>query len=145
MKASAVGWRVLGVAFALNLAWEMAQMFAYAGLSRASFRSLATCSAAAVGDGVYALLVYWAGSLMRGDPTWIFRITLIRLSAILAVGFMTAVIIERAALSGSFWQYAASMPRIPVIEVGLWPVLQLMTLPLAAFRIVWYLEAEAQR
>jgi len=65
--------------------------------------------------------------------------TLGPLSGIVAVGFVVAVIMERTALSGSLWQYAASMPRIPVIGVGLWPVLQLMTLPLATFGTVSYL------
>ncbi len=144
VKAAGVGWRVLAVAFALNLAWEMAQMFAYVGMSRMSFRSIAQCAAAAIGDGTYVLVLYWAGSLISGDPKWVCHITRVRLSAIMAVGFVSAVMMERVALSGSFWQYAVSMPRIPVIEVGLWPVLQLMTLPLAAFCIVCYLQSQAE-
>ncbi len=145
MNLAGAGWRVFAVAFSLNLPWEMGQMFTYAGMSQTSFRSVAMCSAAAVGDGVYALVVYSAGSLISGDPKWIFRMTPGRLSSIVAVGFVAAVIMEKAALFGSLWQYSGSMPRIPVIGVGLWPVLQLMTLPLATFCIVRYLQPEMER
>lgn len=145
VKPAGTGWRILAVASALNVAWEMAQMFAYAGMSRVSFRSLGMCSAAAIGDGVFALVLYWAGVVISGDPKWVFRMTLGRMSVIVAVGFVAAVIMEKTALSGSLWQYADSMPRIPVIGVGLWPVLQLMTLPLATFCIVRYLQPEMER
>ncbi len=75
MNLAGAGWRVFAVAFSLNLPWEMGQMFTYAGMSQTSFRSVAMCSAAAVGDGVFALVVYWAGSLISGNPKWIFRMT----------------------------------------------------------------------
>lgn len=141
MTPAGTGWRIFAVASALNLAWEITQSFAYGGTAWKSFRTLAMCSAAAIGDGVFALALYWAGVIISGDPKWVFRMTAGRLSAILAVGLATAVIMERAALSGSLWQYAGSMPRIPVIGAGLWPVLQLMILPLAAFYIVRFTRA----
>jgi len=126
-------FRLFLIAFALNFVWEMIQMREYVGLAGISFGSTAACSAAAIGDSGYILLLYWSGSIVTADRTWISRMTPLRLGAIVAVGFLVAVIMERAALFLSWWQYAASMPRIPVLSVGLWPVLQLMTVPLAVF------------
>ena len=137
--------RLFLIAFALNLAWEMVQMRAFAGMSRISLPSIAICSAAAIGDSTYILLLYWVGYMITADMAWISRITPIRLWGVLAVGFVFAVIMERIALRDSWWQYARSMPRIPVIQVGLWPVLQLMTLPLAAFWVNSLRERSAQR
>jgi hypothetical protein len=126
-------FRLFVIAFALNLVWEMMQMREYVGWSGISFGSTAACSAAAVGDSGYILLLYWLGSVVTADRTWISRMTPLRLAAIIVVGFLVAVIMERAALFASWWQYAASMPRIPVLSVGLCPVLQLMTVPLVVF------------
>lgn len=137
--------RLFVVAFALNLAWEMVQMRAYAGMSRISLPSIAICSAAAIGDSTYVLLLYWAGYILVADKAWISRITPVRLLVILAVGFLVAVILERIALQASLWQYASSMPRIPGIQVGLWPVMQLMTLPLAAFWVASLWQRSPQR
>ena len=137
--------RLFVIAFALNLAWEMVQMRAYAGISWISLPSSAICSAAAIGDSTYILLLYWAGHRLSADKAWISRITPIRLLVILAVGFLVAVTLERIALLASLWQYASSMPRIPGIQVGLWPVLQLMTLPLAAFWVASRWERSSQR
>ncbi len=139
------GLRLSVVAFALNLVWETAQMWAYAGMSRISFRSLAICSAAAFVDGAYVLLLYWAGRIISGDQGWISRMAPLRLGAVMGVGFVAAVIMERVALFASLWQYARAMPRIPVVEVGLWPVLQLMTIPLVVFWFAAYWTRSDQR
>jgi len=137
-------FRLFVIAFALNLVWEMIQMREYAGLSEISLGSAAACSAAAIGDSGYILLLYWSGSIVTADRTWIFRMTPLRFGAIAAVGFLVAVIMERAALFASWWQYAASMPRIPVLSVGLWPVLQLMTVPLAVFWVATHSTTSGQ-
>ncbi len=137
--------RLFVVAFALNLAWEMVQMRAYGGMSWFSVSSSAICSAAAIGDSTYVLLLYWAGYRLSADKAWISRITPIRLLVILAVGFLVAVTLERIALLASLWQYASSMPRIPGIQVGLWPVLQLMTVPLAVFWVASLWQRSPQR
>ena len=137
--------RLFVIAFALNLAWEMVQMRAYAGISWISLPSSAICSAAAIGDSTYVLLLYWAGYILIADKAWISRITTIRLLLILAVGFVVAVTLERIALLASLWQYASSMPRIPGLQVGLWPVLQLMTVPLAVFWVASLWQRSPQR
>ena len=134
-----MGGAVLAAAFAMNLVWEMTQMFVFAGMSRISFHSVAGCSAAAVGDALFVLVLYWAGCINTRDRAWVCRVTLLRLSAILAIGFVSAVVIERTALFADFWQYAESMPRIPTLEVGLWPVLQLMIVPPSVFWVVCHL------
>jgi len=101
-------FRLFVIAFALDLVWEMIQMRRYAGFSGITFGSAAACSAAAIWDSGYILLLYWSGSIVTSDRTWISRMTPLRLGAIVAVGFLVAVITERVALFASWWQYAAA-------------------------------------
>ena len=53
-----------------------------------------------------------------------------RLLAIVFVGFLLAVLVEKYALANSMWSYNAWMPVLPELNVGLTPVLQMMLIPL---------------
>lgn len=130
-----LGWRVLAVAFLLNVVWEMIQMFAYANMPARFFGSLAACSMAALGDGLYAVAVYWVGRLVTRDARWVAHLNARRTAVILVCGLGFAVIIERIAVFHRLWRYGQHMPTLP-LGVGLWPVLQSMILPLVTFRIV---------
>ncbi len=132
---SGLGGRLFGIAFALNLAWEMAQMFAYANGNAFSIHSLLTCSGAAVADAFYVMCVYWIGRAIRGTPVWIFQLNFLSVFLIASSGLVTAFIFERVVLIEHWWRYGNAMPRLP-FGVGLLPVLQLMILPLAAFWVI---------
>lgn len=134
MSGRSLGWRILAVAFLLNVAWEMIQMFAYANMPVRSLQSLAACSVAALGDGLYVVALYWVGRLLTGDIQWVRHLTARRIIMVLACGLGFALVIEHIALLHRFWQYRKNMPILP-FGVGLWPVLQLMILPLVTFRV----------
>lgn len=54
-----------------------------------------------------------------------------------ALGAAIAVVLEHAALAAEAWSYSDGMPLIPLLEVGLWPTLQLTLLvPLALWTAV---------
>ncbi len=111
-------WVVL--AFALNFAWEMAQMPLYA--TRVTTER---CLTAAGGDvAVTAIALALAAAVARGRR-WLLWAALI----LLLVG--AAAAIERLALSAGRWSYAA-MPTL--VGIGLAPLAQL---PLIAVASNW--------
>jgi hypothetical protein len=132
---------ILLIAFALNLGWEMLQMFAYFGLPRSPWAVWLVCGLASVIDAVYALLLYRAGSYLTGDSGWALRLNLKRICVIAVTGFVTAVVVERAALALDLWSYSAEMIRLPLLRAGILPVLQLILLPLVTFWLVKVWEA----
>lgn len=125
-------------AFALNWPWEMLQMPAYVELAGRSWGETAlVCTLATFGDAILTLLVYAAGALVTRRPRWALGGGWkVYLFAALA-GALCAAIIEWAALSTARWSYTERMPR--VLGVGMLPLLQLMLLVPAAFRIaLWW-------
>lgn len=51
------------------------------------------------------------------------------------VGVVIAVLIERHALATGRWAYTDWMPVLPVLDVGLVPVLQMLIVPAVVFRV----------
>jgi len=121
-------------AFALNWLWEMSQMPAYVEMSGRSWRETAlTCMLASAGDAVLTLFVYCAGALVTWRLRWALRGGWrVYLTAAL-LGALCAFAVEWVALSSAHWSYNERMPE--VLGAGLWPVLQLMLLAPAAFRV----------
>ncbi len=115
------------ISFALNWVWEMAQMAVYVGINGESWReAVLTCTVATLGDaaitlGIYAVCVF----ITTRRKTSAGRISYTTASLL---GAACAVIIEKIALSSSYWRYTTQMPRVPVLNVGLWPILQLALL-----------------
>ena len=130
-----VNWRILGAAFVLNLAWEMVQMFAYAGMSQVSGRAFIVCLGAALGDALYVMCVYWIGKAIRGPSLWICKLNMRSVIAISVFGILTAAGIERFGIAEGLWAYRNNMPLLP-FHVGLWPVLQFMMTPILTFWVV---------
>lgn len=126
---------IFGMSLLLNFAWEMTQMFSYAGMSRISWRSLLTCFGAALADAAYCTCVYWAGSAFCRTPSWIFKLTGRSVFVLFVSGLLTGAFIERLAVIEGFWRYRDTMPLLP-FGIGLWPVLQLMVLPATTLWIV---------
>jgi hypothetical protein len=62
-------------------------------------------------------------------------------SMILAIiaGGVIVIIIEKSALLLNLWRYKEKMPKIPLLNVGLWPVLQLMILPMLTYFISYFM------
>lgn len=135
IKPKRIGWRIFGIALALNFVWEMAQMFAYANVDPFSLFSFLCCCGAAFADALYVMCVYWIGIAIRRTPLWVFNLGGVAVLAVISSGFITAFVLERLALVEHFWHYGETMPRL-AFGVGLWPVLQLMLLPLLAFWFV---------
>ncbi|MDP9360117.1 MAG: hypothetical protein M3P29_01565 [Acidobacteriota bacterium] len=122
-------------AVALNFPWEMAQGTLYR-MPAGQAPSWVHCLTASVWDGVLALLIVLSATLPR------LRERIARPSAgtflrMVLGGLVLAVAIEWIATRWlGRWSYTEAMPLIPILNVGVVPVLQLMLLPLLDVAIV---------
>lgn len=141
---STPSWRRLGrffaamvlVSFVLNEIWEMAQMSAYIETAGDSWTStLALCTRAAVGDVGIILGISAAGALAAGNPGWGLRNRWNIYAAAAVLGLVYATLVEHSALAAARWSYTTSMPMVPVLAAGLWPLLQMTLLPPLTFWI----------
>ena len=123
---------ILALAFLLNFAWEVIQMPLYKG---ASFKiaHVAYCVLASVADAIMVLLIFFGFALFYKNPFWVRNLTLRRIVILMLVGGIGAIIAEMRHVSAGSWAYNNSMPIIPIIDVGLSPVLQFILLPVGIY------------
>lgn len=121
----------------LNYPWEMLQAPLYAGLAAAPhWEQVKICSIATAGDAGISLLAFWTAALVGGGRGWLLRPWKREWSIYMAVGLSITIVSERLATGPlAQWRYDTSMPTIPLLEVGLSPVLQWLFLPPL---IVWF-------
>jgi len=127
---------VFAVAVLVNYPWELAQSPLYAGLD--DLRAvLWHCFRAALGDGVLMLLIFASGALVFRQGDWFVRPRARGYLVMLAAGLAIGIGVEWAGVHvAQRWAYTEHMPRVPGIEVGIVPVVQMLILPPLIFRIV---------
>lgn len=133
-------WQVLALLYVVsvtfNYIWELLQAPLFAP------ESLPTnfwfhCFVASLGDGVIVLLLFVLGWIASGRRNWWVRPRLYEYVILILAGVSLAVLIEWTAIHVlQRWAYSQSMPRIPGLEVGLVPVLQMLLLPPFILRIM---------
>lgn len=129
------------LAFLLNFAWELIQMPLY---ERSSFSMdhVVFCALGSVADAIMVLLLYFGLAFIFNNPLWIEHLKWQRIVLAILIGGTGAILGEIRHLSLGSWAYADSMPIIPVVNVGISPVLQFMTLPfLSYFFSFYYMES----
>jgi hypothetical protein len=122
-------------AVAINYAWEFAQapLYEWSGESR---NALWHCFVASLGDGLLVLLIFGAGWLTRGRPDWFLDPRPRDYLVMLIAGFTIAIAVELIAVHVlKRWTYTELMPRIPALEIGMMPVIQMLILPPLIFWI----------
>lgn len=132
--------RLFVIAVLVNYVWEIIQAPLYVGME--SFKLvLWHCGWAALGDGLLVLLLYAVGwaALRRRD--WFAPPGVIGYVVMLLAGLAIGVGIEwLAVFVAQRWAYTDGMPLVPLLNIGLAPVAQMLVLPPLIFRIlaVWY-------
>ena len=133
-------WRLLFilyiVAVAVNYLWELAQSPLYVGMERLSVVWW-HCLLASLGDGLLVLLIYGAGFVTLGRAYWFLRPGVKEYLLMLGAGLLLGIGVEWAALHFNRppWAYTSRMPVLPALEVGITPVVQMLILPPAIFRL----------
>jgi hypothetical protein len=149
-------WSVVvyfGVGFLLHLIWEHAQMPLYAGFpieALGSRRAFMRCLyATATGDMLFMLTLYLTLAMVHENLVWPRDPATYSRPATWVVpafiGSLLAVTFELwAVYVAGRWKYD-SMPVIPVLRVGLTPLLQMVLIPIATIGACRWTVARCQR
>ena len=123
----------------LNYPWELIQMPLFLGMRESTQgAAIKACTFATLGDGVIMLLAYWGGALLVQDRRWIARPRRAPILTMIGIAVAITVFVERWAIVSAWgWRYAENMPVIPMLGIGLTPVLQWIILPPL---LVWFVK-----
>lgn len=127
-------FRILVLAFLLNWIWEATHAVAYVESTGSFLYRLRHCLPMAATDALWTLAIWVAATATwcRTDRR------ALRVATVGVLGALTAIVVERAALADGRWSYNTFMPIIPIVGVGLWPVAQMVVLPVIT---VWLVRA----
>ncbi|MEN9405480.1 MAG: hypothetical protein RLY47_439 [Candidatus Parcubacteria bacterium] len=117
------------VSFVLHFIWETAHVGLYAGYEHIT--RLPITLYATLGDVGYVLLGVMLLSLFKHSLAWLDAPARNDYIFLTAVGFLIAVFVEYKGLMLGKWTYLPAMPIVPLLRIGLSPLLQ-MTLLLPA-------------
>ena len=121
---------ILLIAFFLNLLWEAAHYVLYLCKIPLGVCALTTASR----DAFIVLGMYGIGVILFRDWQWTAQWQRKHTFFIAWVSFLVAWFIEVQGLMLQKWQYAPTMPILPVLNVGLSPIAQMVILvPLTFF------------
>lgn len=119
-----------------HLTWEAAHVPLYTlweeGTAGEIAFAVVHCTA---GDLVIASTCLFAALALLGEPAWPVRQFASVVTLATLVGLAYTVYSEKRNLDGGSWRYLDSMPMVPVLGVGLTPLLQWTLLPPAG--LVW--------
>jgi len=118
-------------AFLLNYPWEFLQVPLFRGMPTAShWEAIKVCTSATLGDAVIAVVAFWGVAAMAGTRRWILAPSTGQLVGFITIGVAITLVLEWLATGPlARWEYAEAMPVIPLLEVGLSPLLQWILLP----------------
>ncbi len=118
----------------LHGCWERIHIVLYTGYSTLE-GVLPVWVFATLGDLLYTLVVVALIGALKHDARWFTRTHhTLDYSALALLGFLIALMVEYKGLYLGRWEYLSTMPIIPLLEVGLSPILQMtFLLPLSVF------------
>ena len=122
------------LAFFFNVSWEILQMPLFKGAVY-DWQHIMFCVLASVADFIMILIIYFGFALIYKNAFWVKNLKTNRIILLLLTGGIGAALAEVWQLSIGTWSYASAMPLIPVVNVGLSPVLQFMILPILIYRL----------
>ncbi len=129
------------IGFVLNFIWEILHSPLYLGYINNTHHVLIS-ALASVADALMSILLYIGFAFILKDPYWIKLLTIKRAVLVGTVGGVGAMVSEVLHVSGGDWAYESTMPIIPILNVGLSPVLQFITLPLSSYAFGFWLLKE---
>jgi hypothetical protein len=126
--------RLLAVALPLYFAWEMAQAPFFTGMPAGWVKATLMCAQATLGDGVLVAAVAIAGALLYRDRRWFVPPAPLRYVVAVVVGVALQIGVEWVMVYRlDRWGYASNQPVLPLVGLGILPVLQPIVLLLLRF------------
>ena len=122
-------FKFFAIIFGLNFLWEISQMFLYEIHSVGFLNFVFVHVKASLGDVVIFGVMYLLGLVLFRNKTWFLEKRFSVFIFAMGSGLFIATLIEKYAIATDRWQYNELMPIIPVLNVGLSPILQLIILP----------------
>lgn len=144
------GWVVL-IGFTLNLIWEVAQLPLYTdGAGRPFSLSLpsavAHCFVATLGDTLVVAGTFAVGWHVHQRFDWVRQITWRDAGVVFFGLVILAIGVELVSVNVfGAWSYTATMPLVPLVNVGLLPTIQLATLTLITLMIAGFIDRRQRR
>src|SRR3990172_7591358 len=128
-------------AFLLNLVWEFGQVPLYRDLpSQGHWASIKLCVRATAGDVVIAVVAFWIVAALVASRQWITAPSALQFACFVGVGLAISTALEWMAIHvQARWAYGTAMPMVPVLRVGLAPVLQWVIVPPL---VVWFVKRQ---
>ena len=135
MRATRGAFVIYATAVALNYPWELAQRTLFTPPSHNGNVWL-HCFGSSLGDGLMILILFVAGWSAFGRRDWFVHPGPLQYALLIVAGAILAVFVEWTAVHVLHrWRYADAMPRIPGIEMGIVPILQMVLLPPLIFHV----------
>ncbi|GAC1425583.1 MAG: hypothetical protein NVS1B13_18340 [Flavisolibacter sp.] len=120
------------LAFLLNIVWELGQLPLFKGADY-NIKHIFLCTLASLADAIMVLLIYLGLALAFKAPFWFHRRKWLLIVIAMIIGGTGGILAEIRNLNAGNWSYSDSMPIIPIVNVGLTPVLQFMLLPILIY------------
>lgn len=134
------------VMFTFHLAWEVAHSPLFSSMQAMPFaQALRACVRATFGDVALGLGSYLVVAACMRDARWAASPRALSLAALSALGVLATIGLEMHAIANGRWAYAEAMPRLPVLDVGLTPLLQWVVVPPLSVLMTRALLARAAR
>lgn len=116
--------------FLTHFVWEMLQVPLFAGMAQAPHSSVVwLCIRATGGDVVILLTSYWFSSLVWGHRRWLLEGNRKPAITLVITALIVTIVMEWLATGPlERWEYANSMPMIPLVGIGFSPLLQWLLL-----------------
>ncbi len=117
--------------FLLNFVWEIWQAPLFKSMdSLTHFQATLHCTQAALGDVVILLIAFWTVALITKSRRWIIHANTRQVIGFILIGVVITVAIEEVAVHLlQRWQYATTMPTLPILGTGIVPILQWLFIP----------------
>lgn len=122
------------IGFLLNLIWEVVQAPLYKGYESLSSNFM-MCFIASIIDAIVVLFLYGIFVAAHRNVFWIKNFSWSNTLLLLFLGGLIAIGFEHWALTTGAWSYTDEMPVV-FFSFGLFPLLQMMFLPLLTLLIV---------
>ena len=128
-------------AFLLNFPWEFLQVPFFLGMATAPhWDAIQFCTRASLGDAGIAVAAFWAVAVAVRSRNWVRHPRPREVLGFVAVGVAITIVFEWLATGVlGRWAYADTMPVVPLLGVGLLPLLQWTLLPPL---IVWFVRRQ---